>query len=506
MNMRILEVFAGALLFAASAMGAPGGNGEIVEAFDDASFFDVRSTAYWDLAGSGRLVAGIGLGGNGADGAFVATAGDTQLDTTANGGVFNFTRFVVPPGARVIFSGAFPARVRVLRRADIQGMLDLRGGAGETAVFRGQVTAGGVAGPGGGRGGRGNPNGTISMSPAGEVGESVPRVMNTVSCNRGDGLRLGGGCAGGRDTSSAGSGGGGGHRDFGASDNGASPQSGFGGIAYGIPAIADLRGGSGGGGGGNDDDGLPFVNDDPGGAGGGGGGALSLEVGGVLVIAGTIEASGGRGGNGFMQSGAGGGGSGGALRLRAGRVADLTSGKLLARGGTGGTLSAPGRPAGGGSPGRIRLEDADGVVGIDRTRVTVDPAESQGNVRTTVSLGRSVGASRFYDSGVATPRYAFDGADPATGALLTGPAVTDLVLPNGIPAGTTARIVFTGAPEDVANPGFPDLTQEVGPVTDVTALDGLRFIRFAIRFDVGSSLPVATVPEVDRLRVRFFCP
>jgi hypothetical protein len=121
-------------------------------------------------------------------------------------------------------------------------------------------------------------------------------------------------------------------------------------------------------------------------------------------------------------------------------------------------------------------------------------------------FGRSIGASLYRDTGVTAPRCAFDGSDTVTGALRTDASVTDLVLPNGVPPGTSASVVFTAAPEDAANPGFPDLSQEVGPVTDVTRLDGLRFIRIAVRFDIGTALPVAVIPEMDRLRIRFGCP
>ena len=504
-NRTIVVSLAGIALLAGGG-GAAASGGEIVEEFADTAFLDARSTAIWALGGSGRLVAGTGLGGNGSDGIFVAAAPETILDTDGNGGLFNFSRFSVPAGTRVVFRGRNAARVRVLRRAEIHGAIDLRGGDGQTASVRRQVTEGGVAGPGGGRGGRGNPNGVFAVSLAGEAGESVPRVMGRFGCNTGTGLREGGGCAGRRATSGAGSGGGGGHRDVGATDNGVSPNSGLGGLVYGDSAISDLRGGSGGGGGGNDDDGGTFDQDDPGGAGGGGGGALALEVGGLLAYSGAVDATGGRGGSGFQQSGAGGGGSGGAILVRAGRILPMTSGRWDATGGFGGSLSAPGRPGGGGSPGRIRFEDADGVVSIDRTTVLVQPAESAGRVGDSIRLGRTAGMSLYYDTGVADPRYEFDGSDPVTGALRTDAGVTDLVLPNGVPPGTRARIVFAGALSDPNDPDVPDPSTALGPVRDVRLLNGYRFIRFAVQFDLGSALPVTVVPEVERLRIRFVCP
>jgi len=500
-----LALVAAAALATSAARGGGGPGGEIVEEFSDTAFLDPESTALWNLAASGRLVAGTGLGGNGSDGPFVASGPETVLETDPVGGLFNFTFLTVPAGSRLVFRGRAAARVNVLRRAEIHGVVDARGGDGEIAIVRGQVTQGGRGGPGGGRGGNGNPNGSSRVSRSGDAGESAPEVTSMEACNIGGGERLGGGCPGARLASGSGSGGGGGHSSAGGSDVAISIQSGQGGLPYGDDSITILRGGSGGGGGGNDEDGLPFGDDDPGGAGGGGGGAIGLEVGRVLALDGAIHCDGGRGAGGFGQSGAGGGGSGGGLRIRAGRFRPISAGSLTARGALGGVLSAPGRPGGGGSPGRIRIESAKGPVEIDRARVVVDPVESQGSLPADL-LGNSFGRSRHYDTGVASPCYAFDGSDPATGDLLTDAGVTDLVLPNGVPPGTSARILFAGAPEDPTNPGLPDLANEVGPVRDVTMLDGLRFIRYEFRFRIGTMLPVAVVPEVERVRIRFTSP
>src|SRR5262249_54374799 len=162
-------------------------------------------------------------------------------------------RFTVPAGAEVVFRGSAPVQLNALRRADIAGKLTLSGGDGQMSFTKGTVTFGGHRGPGGGRGGRGKPNGMTGVSVTGEPGESAPGVTGTVQCNTSFALRLGGGCPGKRANSGAGSGGGGGHRDIGGSDNSVSPNSGLGGIAYGDAAITVLRGGSGGGGGGNDE-------------------------------------------------------------------------------------------------------------------------------------------------------------------------------------------------------------------------------------------------------------
>lgn len=475
----------------------------LIEDFSTTDFADPEGSALWNVSGSGVLVAGVGIGGNGADGPFNPTEPRVILETNAvNNGLFNFTEFNIPAGTEVVFEGIPPARVNVLGDVTIGGTITLKGKDGQVAISRGQITAGGLGGPGAGRGGNGNPNGTVSVSGSGEVGESVPRVFNTVSCNGGEGFRLGGGCAGKRAASAAGSGGGGGHRDRGADDNGVSPNSGLGGIAYGEPGISDLRGGSGGGGGGNDEDGLTFPNDDPGGAGGGGGGALSISAAGVLRFNGVINCDGGRGAGGFQQSGAGGGGSGGAIKIQALSVADLMTGSMTCRGGLGGLLSAPGRPGGGGSPGRIRLDTVSGSITVDRSRFVFDPSESQGAIPIS-TLGKSSGRSLYYNTGVANPVYSFNGSDPLTGLLTPGPAATDLVMPRGIPEGTFASMLFYGAHADPADLSRPDETTLVGPVTDIAALNGYQFIRFEVLFDIGAEPDLVEKPRIESLQIRF---
>jgi len=474
-----------------------------VEEFSTNDFADPEGTALWNVAGSGVLVAGTGLGGNGSDGPFNPTETRVVVEANqSNGGLFNFTSFVVPSGTEVVFQGVPPIRINVLGDVNIAGTLTLKGGDGQIAVVRGQVTAGGLGGPGAGRGGNGNPFGTNEVSRQGETGESVPRFNAMGNCNVGSDPRRGGGCPGARLASGSGSGGGGGHRDAGGSDVAISIQSGQGGLPYGDPGINDLRGGSGGGGGGNDEDGLPFQNDDPGGAGGGGGGAIGFSVDGTFNYRGLINCDGGRGGGGFGQSGAGGGGSGGAIKVRALTIGDLLQGSMTCRGGLGGVLSAPGRPGGGGSPGRIRLESLSGRLTVDRTRFVFDPTESVAPLPPAI-IGKSIGASLYYNTGVVNPVYAFNGSDPFTGLLTPGPAATDLQMPRGIPDGTTASIQFFGAHADPNDFGSPDLSTEVGPFTDITTLSGYQFVRFQVLFDIGQEPGTAERPRIEALTLRF---
>jgi hypothetical protein len=72
-----------------------------------------------------------------------------------------------------------------------------------------------------------------------------------------------------------------------------------------------------------------------------------------------------------------------------------------------------------------------------------------------------------------------------------------------MPEGAFARIDFFGAAEDLSRPFHPDLSTETGPVTDLSALDGLLFIRFEIRFEVGLEPFFPPVVDIESLRFRF---
>ena len=473
------------------------------EEFTTLDFLDRSSTAPWNAADSGRLVAGWEVGGNGSDGAFEPSARSVTLSTDGpRAGLFDFTSFVVPLGTTVTIVGAHPARIRSLGDIDIRGRVASRGGDGAVAIAPGQAVAGGDGGAGAGRGGSANPGGTRTVTLVAEMGQSAPGVpVSGVCATSGDG-RAGGGCPGRRAASAAGGGGGGGHRTSGNSDAQAPATSGQGGVAYSDAAVSVLLAGSGGGGGGNDEDGRPFDQDDPGGAGGGGGGAIAFETAGTFRLSGSIDCDGGRGGGGFRNSGGGGGGSGGAVRVRAVKIDPLAalSGALTCRGGTGGSLSAPGRPGGSGSPGFVRLETTDGSVVVDRSRFVIDPVESVGGLDAgAVTTGRS----SYYATGAASPAFAFDGCDPSTGDLRPGAGATDLVMPFGVPEGTSARIAFFGARPSVAFPSEPDIATEFGPVADVAGLDGFSFIRFEVRFDLGTSPLSVTRPAIESIRIRF---
>ncbi len=88
----------------------------------------------------------------------------------------------------------------------------------------------------------------------------------------------------------------------------------------------------------------------------------------------------------------------------------------------------------------------------------------------------------------------------------------DLGMPDFIPNGPTwfqnVRILFQGADEDAANPGSPDLATAGAFVGDPTLLNGKRFVRFSVTFDVAVGVPFTRSlgvprPQVDFLKLPF---
>ncbi len=477
--------------FFRTGSAVPGAEDAIEEEFSDTARLDRTSTALWNVEESGVLAAGVAFGGNGSDGAFVARTSRTVLDTTRNGGLFDFTSFIVPPESTVLFEGPHPALVRVLGDARIQGSVRSDGASGISASTRGAVIAGGPGGAGGGDGGAANPGGSLGVSPCGAAGASPPGVEPAGTCPSCGTPRTGGGCGGARQAERPTGGGGGGHSTEGE---------GFGGTAYGGETIAALLGGSGGGAGGNLANPDDYRMDFPGASGGGGGGAFGIDVLGTFVLAGRLSASGGSGGRSRSRdSSAGGGGSGGAVRIRATSFEVTGPAAITCLGGPGGAGFSDDADGGSGARGRIRIETIEPPVGLDRALYF--PAPSLGTLAVE-SLGRTFAASTHYDTFAPSPRYAFDAADPRTGELRASSRVRDVAFAGGIPGGTSARIEFFGANEDPLNPGRPDRSTEFGPVTDVTLVDGMRFIRFVIFFEIDPAREDLR-PEIDRLRIRF---
>ncbi|MFG0317223.1 MAG: hypothetical protein ACF8XB_08125, partial [Planctomycetota bacterium JB042] len=174
----------------------------------------------------------------------------------------------------------------------------------------------------------------------------------------------------------------------------------------------------------------------------------------------------------------------------------------------------------------------------------VDPAKTP-EVVSSVSVGRSV----WIDLGAVTSDFRppvvtsagpiagplfgvpgvgplFAGTDPLTGLVPTDAAgnvellataaievdAPDLLKPDFIPNGPTwfqsVAVRFQGADEDAGLPGTPDLSSATAWVTDATLVNGRRFLRWEIRFDMAANAAVPlelTTPRplVNRLRIPF---
>lgn len=277
--------------------------------------------------------------------------------------------------------------------------LNLSGDAGQSAVL---FASGGAGGPGSDDG---VPGVTTLSEPPGNTrgfGGNSTNQAGGDPLENSFGHGMGGGLQADTSGSYGGAGGGGGYG--GAGGNGASPDVTHpGGVSYGDDVLTDLYGGSGGAGG-------RFQGSHPlFGGGGGGGGAVELIADGSLRFGGTIDVSGGKGGDGGNYLG-GGGGSGGGVILAAPRV-DLAGGTVNAKGGDAEFYVGPapdnfeqGGRGGGGGGGRVAVY-ANHVDGLGAA--TVDVA------------GGAKGGGRWFsghtDGAAGTYRYHGDGVDTRGG-------------------------------------------------------------------------------------------
>lgn len=255
-----------------------------------------------------------------------------------DGSVLKIESFELPAGATLTISGSAAFQVEACGDVTVAGTIDASGGDGGTAVGA-TPGAAGTAGPGGAVGGIGggtnfaNQNGADGSGPGGGGG----------------GVTLGPDFSG--NTTTENGGGGAGHSVAGeAGFPGNIPVEGSvgaAGAAYtSIPTT--LLGGSGGGGGSCFIDAVGTFSG--GGGGGGGGGVVSLSADGMVTVSGTIDCSGGVGGDkGASNAGAGGGGGSGGSILLVGSSSAIT-GDLDVGGGAGGDGAADG---GAGADGRV---------------------------------------------------------------------------------------------------------------------------------------------------------
>ncbi len=163
---------------------------------------------------------------------------------------------------------------------------------------------------------------------------------------------------------------------------------------------------------------------------------------------------------------------------------------------------------------------------------------------------QSIGRSTWYDLGLVTSEFRpligtsagllggplfgvpgagpfFHGTDPLTGLVETDalgnvltPFANDievdspgLLAADFIPQGVghvyqSVKVEFQGADESTTNPGLPDLATATTFVTDPTLLNGKRFLRWQVTFDIATNdlfpvSPSTPRPQVNFLRVPF---
>jgi hypothetical protein len=426
--------------------------GSRTEDFATAARLDVpASGANW---GGGAVTPGI-LGGTGRLGEFRASDGvfvsedngvttwrwttDNQRipairtlsneDEFVNDGVFEFSTFILPRTERVVFSGAFPAVIRVRGRVDIQGEIHASG-ADSGKNWDGSRTTGqpgALGGPGGGRGGDGANN---PVAAPGKIDGEHGQDARVLTGSPYAGAVAGTGGQGSRANPqnaplgivyslaeffcrqlSAGGGGGSLYRTPGTKgavtefdpaapvDKGADAAPGT--LLFDAPVTPSVRsslqfliGGAGGGGAGTNPYFSIKTQSDlwrSGAGGGGGGGALVIRNGGAFNMAtgGRIFS---RGGSCFetlrsstSAASPGGGGSGGSVLLQSGSLAlPVLSGTIDVAGGKGGFFFDPSltqprgnRSVGGdGGPGYVRVEAARQTLRLADLGVVIPAADA----------------------------------------------------------------------------------------------------------------------------------
>lgn len=271
-----------------------------------------------------------------------------------------------------------------------------------------------------------------------------------------------------------------------------------------------------------------------GGSGGAGGGFVDITASGDVNIQGTIDAAGGKGGNGVLspwgqegESSGGGGGSGGGIRILTPRDIVVSGATITAAGGVGGVGAVgtvhlgPRNNGGAGGNGRIVLEDSDSVIsGIGSA--TVSPGEGDDGFYRGVFDGTRfkgggstpVAFSDIFPIGPFNPKYAvpaqrdFEAGIPVEGSR--GAGKTGLFIeaqgfeinPDGsIDLGSATGWKTVGYFKDSGVDSLPTWVPDLSPV-DVTLpldneggtiqdLDGREFIQ--LRFTIY--LPTGTAPE-----------
>lgn len=400
------------LLMNPSAQGA---TAQITEDFNTASAAS-GTTGVWNVSTgtlhvpfvvdrSGGTVAGQEdeaiLIGDGSDGPFNATtmvnfdtnaggvAGTVTLDTSR---IYQFTDFTLPNGTTLLGSGTDPLRIRAQGSVEIEGTIDLNGGDGGNSITPpANVNNGGTTCCGGGAGGAG-PSAVQSFP----VDGTSPAISTLGWGQAGTISTLGG--------TDGGAGGGGGNRYAGTVGAANLVASGAGGSAYADETLETLVGGAGGGGGAGNTAVLAAVGSG-GPGGGGGGGTLSIQAGNTFRVAATgqILAKGGNGGdsNPAHGAGGGGGGGGGSILIYAGATG-VDNGSIDATGGLGGQVTAA-VPGGDGGGGVIRFAFSSGE--FTGTGTENPPPSIVPKPKTVYSKASYVIVSPNYDTQASNPHY-----------------------------------------------------------------------------------------------------
>jgi hypothetical protein len=518
----------------------------IVEDFGStANLGSATGIARWTGDGFGRAVYDDSVFGNGAFGTMLILA-NTTLDTgmppmTGGGGLvafadgaWNLVDLSVVSGATLrVFGTSRPAHFRCLGTASVLGTINASAGTLLTAAIGtseqgprpgnfnngGGVTpavvAGGVGGPGAGKGG--DASQADSMGPQARTPRAEPGHGPAVggSLNSQDSSYFGGGAGGvggfrfpqgGVQGEAGGVGGAGGSARL-AGEIGAARTT----LAAGcvisastvqaisettgptqafMPPISLQSGGSGGGGGGDKFEFVPFsgsqLTDDQGGGGGGGGGAVRISAAGTISILGSIlcNGAGGAAGNTFFAGG-GGGGSGGEIWIQSGVAIGLGVTTSLSVLPGSGPQACSALAGGSGGAGTIQLEDSDGVVpnAAMFTSSFVTPFPFAEGLTGTLT-------SQFRDTGYVAPQFIEASAIQSLGNINN----------------SSLEIRFQGARESAS--GQPDLATVSAPVlaTEIAQLNGYRFIRFIIEFRYAGppfATPTSIFPSVDEIRIRY---
>jgi hypothetical protein len=527
-------------------------------------------------------------------GSTVNTCPNTVDGSTAV--VWEFKSFHIPNGVTVRVTGRNPAIILVQDEILIEsgGRLQARGdgqnGSAQGTGGNGSATStsstlGGTGSAGGGDGGDGPEYPAPSSGRYGEHGSQGYFTTSTGAIDGEVGDTPG---TGGGEGNTSGywvtqttcnrnlpSGGGGGHATAGgdgtALGSGTSPVLldlsllGGGGGTYGSSdgRMRRAEAGSGGGAGGELRSYAGTAARGPGGAGGAGGGFVDLTCSGNITILGTIDAAGGRGGNGAGNpfspnytynpgTGGGGGGSGGGIRLISAREIVLGATAILTAaggvGGAGGTnqgTAVPVNNGGGGGVGRIVLEDVDAVIeGLATASVTpgvgvdgffsgpFDPTRFSGGGVSTEALTQPILAGPIPFAGLSPAFLEPESSDIVAGipqVASRGPGATGILVEargwsmtvdgdvdavagpsawatvgsyedSGTPAVPTWKPAATrGIPADITLP--PD---NPGTLLGLGPLAGYAYLQVRLTLYLpATATPLTPGPYVDRLSIRF---